>query len=229
MSVRRRKRSRQVLIVAVIVALMGAVSAIGTLRHTPEIDAAAPDGSDASRHLTIQIRDHSDSGVSGKATLRENGGMTMVNVRMDGDATAYPTHLHEGTCNDFEAMPGVPLADSVPGLTSRTLVEMSLDDLLAGSWVINVHHPEQQLESLLDPASVIACGEITGTPTQDEESSDGDLSGQVKSPNTGVGSTIARHSSTRVTIALSVIAVVICGAGIALRRTEQREWIPYPV
>jgi hypothetical protein len=229
MNVRPRKRSQQIFIVAAIVALMGATSAFGTLRNTQGTDAAALQGANETGHVTIQIRDLADSGVSGKATLRANGGLTRVNIRLEGDANAYPTHLHAGTCDDFEAMPAAPLADSVPGTTSRTVVEMSLDDLLAGSWVINIHHPEKDLGSLLDPSSVIACGEITGTPTQDEETSGDDQSANIQSPNTGVGSTIAEHSSTKLIVALSALAMLTCGAGIALRRKEQRVWIPYPV
>lgn len=229
MNERPRRRSRSVLIVAVIVALLGAVSAIGTTITPAGTNAASFKGTDGGRHITIQIRDVTNSGVTGKATLRENGAVTTVNIRLNGDASAYPTHLHEGSCDDFEAMPGAPLADSVPGTTSRTVVEMSLNDLLSGSWVVNIHHPDEHLGSLLDPSSVIACGEITGTPTQDNDSEEVDLSEPIKTPNTGVGSTIARHSSATLTIVLTVLAVLICAAGIVLRRKEQREWVPYPV
>lgn len=229
MNERPRRRSRSVLIVAVVVAMLGAISAIGTTFTTSETNAASFQGTDGGRHVTIQIRDIADSGVSGKATLRENGDVTTVNIRVNGDASAYPTHLHEGSCDDFEAMPGAPLADSVPGATSRTVVEMSLDDLLAGSWVVNIHHPDEHLGSLLDPSSVIACGEISGTITQEETSEEVDLTGTVTTPETGVGSTIASHSSTTLTIVLTVLAMLICGAGIALRRKEQREWLPYPI
>jgi hypothetical protein len=201
MNERPRRRSRSVLIAAVIVALLGAISAIRTTYTTTGTNAASFQGTDGGRHVTIQIRDLTNSGVLGKATLRENGEVTTVNIRLNGDESAYPTHLHEG----------------------------SFDDLLSGSWVINIHHPDEHLGSLLDPSSVIACGAVNGTVTQEDDPVEVDLTGNIRTPNTGIGSTIAGHSSETLTISLTVLAVLICGAGIALRRKEQREWIPFPI
>ena len=222
-------RSRQILVSAVLIVVMCGMSAAGTISSALGVGAALTHEGAGASHLTIQLHELNGSGVTGKATLRANGGLTKIGIRLNGDASAYPTHLHEGTCDEFEAMPGAPLADTTPGTTSRTVVELPLDDLLTGSWVIIVHHPEEHIGGLLDPASVIACGEISGSPVASGDSPDDVLSVTTQPPSTGVGSTIVRHSSNSLTLSLAFCAVVICGIARALRRKEQRDWVPYPI
>jgi hypothetical protein len=89
---------------------------------------------------------------------------------------AYPAHIHAGSCadlgdvawplNDIALAPegGTPVAsptmmeemhDEV--MTSVTVVDVSLDELLAGDYAINVHAGAD------DMGTYIACGEVTGT------------------------------------------------------------------
>jgi hypothetical protein len=92
----------------------------------------------------------------------------------------HPAHIHSGTCetlgdvvfplNDLTApdMQGTPMAgmDATPmaGVDmaeivawSSTMVEASLDDILAAEHAINVHESAENIENY------IACGDLTGT------------------------------------------------------------------
>lgn len=104
------------------------------------------------------------------------------------DSVPRPAHIHSGTCGDGLGDVVFPLTD-VSGVTiaaspvaspivedaaspevttgevvieSTTEVEASLDDILAEEHAINVHN------SADDMGTYIACGEITGEPTDGE-------------------------------------------------------------
>jgi hypothetical protein len=87
-----------------------------------------------------------------------------------------PAHIHEGSCPEVGAVvapltdlttadgtvtsPGTPAADmggAIPAEYSFTMVDMSLDDILAGEHAVNVHLSADQIDTYL------ACGDIGGT------------------------------------------------------------------
>jgi hypothetical protein len=87
--------------------------------------------------------------------------------------TAHPAHIHEGTCDTLGSvvypLTDVGLAPAADGatsepmmmhasevLTSVTVVDVSLDDLLAGEFAINVHESAENIQNY------VACGEIVG-------------------------------------------------------------------
>jgi hypothetical protein len=87
----------------------------------------------------------------------------------------HPAHIHSGTCDTLGDVV-VPLTDvaartgeqggmgsghEVKG--SHTVVEMSLDDILAGEHAINVHLSAEQIDTY------IACGDISGVVFVDED------------------------------------------------------------
>ena len=99
-------------------------------------------------------------------------------------AAGFPNHIHEGTCDDLNPQPLVPLADlqfmtdgaaavgtpmatpvasvsggadAVPVAVATTRVELALSDILAADHAINVHDPS-------DISNYVACGAIGGTP-----------------------------------------------------------------
>lgn len=98
-------------------------------------------------------------------------------------AGGFPNHIHEGTCEDLNPQPLVPLADlrfmtdgatagtpmatpvvsvsggaeAVPVAVATTRVELALSDILAADHAIDVHDPS-------DVSNYVACGAIGGTP-----------------------------------------------------------------
>jgi hypothetical protein len=201
--------------VAAVLALAAALSEIpGTDAAVRRLAGEMPD------HVTIRLRAAGASGVSGKATLRSVDGVTTVAVRIDGRDVAYPAHVHEGTCGEFEAMPGFPLADAEPDRISRTVVDVSLAHLLAGNYVINLHRPAMDLATLLDPASVVACGAIVV-----ERSASGPA--VTTPPDTGVGAAFAASTFGGLSIAMTAAAIVLAGVGITLRQSERRMFPRY--
>jgi len=91
-------------------------------------------------------------------------------------AAAHPAHIHSGTCDtlgdvvfplndvavaDTAATPAATPAavESVIATESATTVEVALDDVLAAEHAINVHLSADEI------GTYIACGDITGEPT----------------------------------------------------------------
>lgn len=91
----------------------------------------------------------------------------------------HPAHIHDGSCEELgdvaypledvggEALSGTPGAtpasaeEGLPGdviAKSRTTVDASLDDLLAGDYAVNVHKSAEEVDVY------IACGNVEGEP-----------------------------------------------------------------
>lgn len=104
-------------------------------------------------------------------------------LQSDSPGIAHPAHMHQGTCatgGEFlvllsDAVPAIDLAggspaqDAVLGLStaipvtrSTSTIPIALTDLLANPVSIELH------ESALEPADVIACGDIGGMTTGTE-------------------------------------------------------------
>jgi hypothetical protein len=221
----RRIGSRQLLIAAAVAAALGLTSAVVALANAPDTEAAGRAWSgETPDHVTIRLREVGDSGVSGKATLRAGDDLTTVAIRLTADDGDYPAQIDEGTCDEFRALRGFPLADAVPGRTTRTLVEISLAELLAGAYVINVHKPAIDLETLLDPSSVVACGAIAAVAAPA-----GTTAGVTNPPVTGVGPPFPGDSFRVVSIGLALLAGAFTAAGIVVRRLECRPSSPVAV
>jgi len=78
---------------------------------------------------------------------------------------SHPSHVHQGTCADLDPSPEYPLAnvepvspDAEPGSVEVgvTSLDVSLDDLVAEPFAINLHESVENVENY------IACGDITG-------------------------------------------------------------------
>jgi hypothetical protein len=113
------------------------------------------------------------------------GGTGMVLAQDDEETTgtAFPNHIHAGTCDDLDPNPAAPLNDITEWLNDtddetenspqgvltasrvfrgETEIDMSLEDLLASSYSINVHESAENIENY------IACGEIGGVVVDDD-------------------------------------------------------------
>lgn len=96
--------------------------------------------------------------------------MALTGVASSGvsaqDAVApHPSHIHEGTCDELDPNPAYPLSDvaavspDAPAgavEVGHSTIDVTLDELLASPYALNVH------ESAENVATYIACGNVAG-------------------------------------------------------------------
>ncbi len=86
----------------------------------------------AERSLVVKIAAMNGSGENGTATFIAQGDRTLVVVDLqNGTATRQPSHLHDGTCDDYTPRPAYPLSDVVNG-RSRTVLTVPFDRITSG-------------------------------------------------------------------------------------------------
>ncbi|MCC6630356.1 MAG: hypothetical protein IT340_23485 [Chloroflexi bacterium] len=111
--------------------------------------------------VTITLNPQSNSGITGTAVLTPQGTQTRVLLTIKGGpaGVSHPAHIHTGTCANLNPRPAYPLSNVQNG-TSETLVNASLQQIMASQHAINVHKSPQE-------ASIyVACGDLpTGVPT----------------------------------------------------------------
>ncbi|MBW3590148.1 MAG: hypothetical protein KY429_12120 [Actinobacteria bacterium] len=88
-----------------------------------------------------------DSGEIGTAKLQPlGGGQTRVTLGLNNaPQNPQPAHIHRGTCEDLDPQPLYPLSDVVNGI-SETVVDVSIEDLLAEPHAVNVHKSKEEAE-----------------------------------------------------------------------------------
>jgi hypothetical protein len=180
-------------------------------------DAAAED----SGTVTIDLGELNDSGVSGTATLTDNGdGTTTVDIQVEGAKGDHPAHIHEGTCDDLNPNPKYPLANVDADGVSSTDVDVSLEDLLASPYAINIHLSADNI------ATYVACGNIEaavgGGDTEDDDTADDDTGGETTVPSTGIGTMSGTSSDLAMLLGLAAVAFAFVGGGLFLRRSDTR-------
>jgi hypothetical protein len=176
--------------------------------------------------LTIPLNENENSGVSGTATLAADGENTRVSLEMSGDPLTgdHPSHIHTGTCADFDPDPLYPLTTvlldevSDEGESDTTVEGVALDDLLDDDHVILVHPSAEELY----PEWV--CGDIEagaggGDGQSGADAGTGGAGGINRMPNSGVGSA-AEGTNAPLPAFLGALAVLAAAAagGLSLRR-----------
>jgi len=153
---------------ALLVATSGAEAADGGPRSEGDAAAAGRRRGEASaavavgRTVSVRLVARNASGVVGWTVLTADGVRTIVAISVEGTATGLPAHIHAGRCDARDSVPAFPLTDVYPGRPTTTTVELRLDDLLDGTYAIDVHRASPTWAALQDPSSVVACGEIPG-------------------------------------------------------------------
>lgn len=113
-------------------------------------------GAGAERSVTVKIAAMNGTGETGTATFTPQGDKTLIVVDLNGAPNIHqPSHLHDGTCDDYSPAPAYPLADVVAG-KSRTLVNERFEKIVGGGYILNVH------KSYDDIATQAACSVIRG-------------------------------------------------------------------
>ena len=203
------------------------------------VDVDGTGGATDAQSLTINLVDWSDTGVTGTATLTEDGNITQVNVSIDGPGVVggHELHIHNGTCTT----PGSATYTLTPidaNGNSTSSVNLTLAQLTGGNYFINIHPDEENWDEWM------VCGNITGTPTSvtdvrpttpaPNQTGDGSVGGNTtmlttsaqagEFPTTvGVGDALRWPSDNRTASvwAVTTIAITMMAAGAILRYGER--------
>lgn len=109
----------------------------------------------ATSSLTVGLHEQNGSGESGTATLTQMGADVKVVIALKGApaTTPQPAHIHAGTCAKLGDV-YKPLNNVVNGSSTKVVQGVTIDQLLAGTYAINVH------ESTANLGKYVACGNI---------------------------------------------------------------------
>jgi len=109
----------------------------------------------ATSTLTVTLNAENGSGETGTAVLtQESGDVKVVVTIKNAPAGPQPMHIHAGTCANLNPTPAYPLTSVSNGASTTTVKGVTIDDLLAKPYAINVH------KSTSDLGTYVACGDI---------------------------------------------------------------------
>jgi len=163
----------------------------------------------ADETITVTLAPQNNSGESGTATLTKvSDSEVKVVVNLSGGGAALsdpqPIHIHKGTCAQLDPNPTYPLTNMVSG-KSETEVLVNMADLTASPYAINVH------KSAAEVSTYVSCGDIVANST-----------GGTPGGSTGGGTpgmpTTGNGDQTNLLLALTLLALLIMGAGLTLVR-----------
>ena len=113
--------------------------------------AARADPSTVNFELYAQNR----PGKTGTVMIEQvPSGVKIVILMADGQNGRQPIHIHTGTCANPSLVPSYTLTDIMNGSSTTTILDVTLDALLKGNYVVDVH------ESSADAARYVACAAI---------------------------------------------------------------------
>lgn len=136
-------------------AMMLAALAIGTMSGITSRGAAA-----AEDKVFIKLKETHDSGVTATVKLTTEDGATLVRIYVKGADQQYLPYVRRGTCTEYKEIQGIPLSLASPARSTTTTIDIPIDDLRSGDYLIDLHVAAGNLESLNDPKSSVACGLI---------------------------------------------------------------------
>ncbi len=112
----------------------------------------------ATSSLTLKLSAQNGSGENGTVTLSQSSqGVTVLVSIPNGPAGPQPAHIHDGTCAGILGV-AYPLTSIVNGNSSTVIKGITIDQLLAGKYAVNVHKSADNL------GDYVACAAIV-TPT----------------------------------------------------------------
>jgi len=192
---------------------------------------------DDSGPVTVTVNEVDGTNVSGNAILTPYGAQTTVDMTLEGAGIAgnHPTHIHTGTCSNFDPNPLFPLETVVlqsldQSGKSVSTVDVSVAELQSGDYVILVHKSPEELTTYL------SCGEIprldgaaAGTTAQPAAATGGDHTahagaaptpqpGVTTMPISGAGDLVDQGDQAALALSLGVMAGMIFTAALIARR-----------
>jgi hypothetical protein len=108
--------------------------------------------------MTVNLGEQNTSGESGTARLTAEGDKTKIVLDLRSPSATMasetqPAHIHKGSCAKLDPTPAYALADVMDG-KSVSVVDVKLDVLRHGAFVINVHKSAKEIQTY------VACGDI---------------------------------------------------------------------
>lgn len=175
------------------------------------------------RSVRFALDEANGSGLTARVKLIDMGGQTRVVVALRGvEDGEYLPHIHSGECGAYDGTPTWPLALFTAGERSRTSLDISFDDLVAGDYLIDIHPVATTVDALFDPDTALVCGQVTGPDALAEASPtpspDKDDFVVTRAPDTGVGPIPDQYWSTILISTLALLAAISASAGLDLRR-----------
>ena len=130
------------------VALAGVASAQGT--------SGAIQSSGAVQTLTINLMQLNKSNQTGTATITDTKTGVLVTIKLRNEPGTYsePAHIHEGSCTNLNPASKWGLGNVENGKSSTTIAGVTVAQLLAGKYAINVHLSRDNMPHY------VACGPI---------------------------------------------------------------------
>jgi hypothetical protein len=211
----------------------GLVSIVASLAFALLAIASFPSGRAlAQDDVVVPINELNDSGVSGDASLTDNGdGTTTVDILVDGATGGHPAHIHSGTCTELGDVV-YPLTDVDASGESVTVIDVPLADLqTTGPYAINVHLSADEI------GTYVACGDIPQTAAGGETTAAveaaatptaaaspaavGGTSSVTDIGTSGIGTTFGGSISLFV-LALAAAAIFALAGAYSLRRRDTR-------
>lgn len=116
------------------------------------VSAVAPAA--AQDTVTIDMKEVDGSGQVGSADITTDGDQVIVSIEIDAgeEGVPQPAHIHEGTCQDLGDV-AYPLDDVEDGVSEST-ADVSMSELLAEEYAINVHLSEDEADTY------VSCGNL---------------------------------------------------------------------
>jgi hypothetical protein len=104
--------------------------------------------------LNLKLGAQNNSGEMGAVTLTQtDGGVQVVIAIANGPAGPQPAHIHTGTCASLGGV-AYPLTSVANGASTTVIKGVTIDQLLATKYAVNVH------KSTSDLGTYVACADV---------------------------------------------------------------------
>lgn len=185
-------------VILTILLSFSSIAVVGAQENTPDVATPSAEStpSPSMPRLELDLEELNDSGIMGTVTLYDVGnGKTIVEFDVEGAGGDHPAHIHAGVCGDLEPEPFETLDNVDDRGESTTVIDVSLDDLLADDYAVDMHLAPDELGTL------IACADIEGEPELPLNATPESTPEAIgtKTSETDVGGTIATEEPTPTT------------------------------
>jgi Cu/Zn superoxide dismutase len=109
----------------------------------------------ATSTITLKLNAQNGSGENGTATLTQTDGAVNVVISIpNGPAGPQPAHIHDGTCDGILGV-AYGLTSLADGNSTTAIKGITIDQLLAGKYAINVHQSTDNMGNYVACANIV--------------------------------------------------------------------------